>query len=236
MTQSGTFSLIRPLVRRGRATCARLAGRVLLTPVLPRPRARRLLQLYLGLYCYGLGGALQVASDLGAVPWDVFHQGLALHTPISIGGWSVLVGGALMLLWIPLRQRPGIGTLSNVVVIGVSLDLSLWLLPEPEGLPARVGLLVMGIVSIALATGCYIGAGLGPGPRDGLMTGLAQRGLSIRLARTCIEVTVVAIGFVLGGAVGVGTLAFALAIGPLTQLFLPLLRVESATMDDGTRS
>ncbi len=202
-----------------------LTARVLITPALPRPRLRRLLQLYVGLYLFGLSGALLLRSDLGATPWDVLHQGLSLQTGLSIGTWSIIVGALLMLLWIPLRQRAGIGTLSNVVVVGMSVDVSLWLLPTVDAMGWRVLLLVLGVLVCAIATGCYIGVGLGPGPRDGLMTGLAARGLSVRTARTLIESTVALSGFLLGGTVGVGTLVFMLAIGPLAQVFLPLMRM-----------
>ncbi|MFE1169167.1 YitT family protein [Nocardiopsis sp. NPDC058789] len=202
-----------------------LVRRVLITPVLPRPRLRRLTQLYLGLYLFGLSGALLLRSDLGAMPWDVLHQGLSLQTGLSIGTWSVIVGALLILLWIPLRQRAGLGTLSNVVVVGASVDLSLWLLPAPEALGVRIVLLASGVLVCAIATGLYIGVGLGPGPRDGLMTGLAARGLSIRRARTLIEVTVALSGFLLGGTVGVGTVVFMVTIGPLAQVFLPMLRM-----------
>jgi uncharacterized membrane protein YczE len=212
-----------------RSTAAGLLGRVMITPVLPRPRLRRLVRLYAGLTLYGLSGALLVHSELGSMPWDVLHQGLARQTGLSIGTWSVLVGALLMLLWIPLRQKPGLGTLSNVVVVGMTVDLFLWLLPGTDSLMARVGLLVLGVLVCAIATGCYIGAGLGPGPRDGLMTGLAARGWSVRLARTVIEVSVVVTGVLLGGTVGVGTVVFAVAIGPLAQLFLPLLRMPDET-------
>ncbi|MEU0241493.1 hypothetical protein ABZ234_27730 [Nocardiopsis sp. NPDC006198] len=212
-----------------RPTAAGLLGRVMITPVLPRPRLRRLVRLYAGLTLYGLSGALLVHSELGSMPWDVLHQGLARQTGLSIGTWSVLVGALLMLLWIPLRQKPGLGTLSNVVVVGMTVDLFLWLLPGTDSLMARIGLLVLGVLVCAIATGCYIGAGLGPGPRDGLMTGLAARGWSVRLARTVIEVSVVLTGVLLGGTVGVGTVVFAVAIGPLAQLFLPLLRMPDET-------
>ncbi|MFJ9554564.1 YitT family protein [Nocardiopsis sp. NPDC101807] len=201
----------------------------MITPVLPRPRLRRLVRLYAGLTLYGLSGALLVHSGLGSMPWDVLHQGLARQTGLSIGTWSVLVGALLMLLWIPLRQKPGLGTLSNVVVVGMTVDLFLWLLPATDSLAARVGLLALGVLVCAIATGCYIGAGLGPGPRDGLMTGLAARGWSVRLARTVIEVAVVVTGVLLGGTVGVGTVVFAVAIGPLAHLFLPLLRMPDET-------
>ncbi|OLT28311.1 hypothetical protein BJF83_15570 [Nocardiopsis sp. CNR-923] len=196
-----------------------------LARLVPRPRARRLAQLYLGLILYGLSGALLVRAELGAMPWDVLHQGLALRTGLSIGAWSVIVGAALMLLWIPLRQRPGLGTLSNVVVVGATVDLFLWLLPSPGPLALRAATLLLGVLVCGVATGCYIGARLGPGPRDGLMTGLAARGWSVRLARTVIEAVVVVTGAVLGGTLGVGTIVYALAIGPLAQVFLPMMRV-----------
>ncbi|NKY99361.1 membrane protein YczE [Nocardiopsis alborubida] len=221
--------------RPARDAAAALLGRVLVTPALPRPRLRRLAQLYAGLVLYGLSGALLVHAGLGAMPWDVLHQGLSRQTGLSIGTWSVLVGAALMLLWIPLRQKPGLGTLSNVVVVGMTVDLFLWLLPEAESLVVRVLLLGLGVVVCAVATGCYIGAQLGPGPRDGLMTGLAARGWSVRLARTVIEVAVVVTGFLLGGTVGVGTLVFAVAIGPLAQVFLPLMRVPEPVAGEAGR-
>jgi uncharacterized membrane protein YczE len=201
----------------------------MITPVLPRPRLRRLAQLYLGLYLYGLSGALLIRSDLGAMPWDVLSQGLSNQTGLSIGTWSVIIGALIMLLWIPLRQKPGLGTLSNVIVIGVSVDLSLWLIPTTDFLPFQILLLISGVLVCAIATGCYIGVGLGPGPRDGLMTGLASLGLSIRLARTIIEVTVALLGFLMGGTVGLGTLVFMIAIGPLAQIFLPMMRMAEAT-------
>lgn len=219
----------------GRGSATDLLSRVLITPVLPRPRLRRLAQLYTGLVLYGLSAALLVHAELGAMPWDVLHQGLSHQTGLSIGTWNVLVGAMLMLLWIPLRQKPGLGTLSNVIVVGLTMDLFLRLLPESDSLWVRVALLGLGVVVCAVATGCYIGARLGPGPRDGLMTGLAARGWSVRLARTVIEVVVVITGFLLGGTVGVGTLVFALAIGPLAHVFLPLLsmreRVEHTVPD-----
>ncbi|GAA1466997.1 hypothetical protein NE857_12910 [Nocardiopsis exhalans] len=219
-----------------RSLVSRLIRQLLITPVLPRPRLRRLAQLYLGLYMFGLSGALLIRSDLGAMPWDVLHQGLSLQTGLSIGTWSVIVGALLMLLWIPLRQKAGLGTLSNVVMVGVSVDVSLWLLPATDSLPLRVLLLVSGVLVCGIASGCYIGVGLGPGPRDGLMTGLAARGLSIRLARTLIEVTVALSGFLLGGTVGVGTVVFMVAIGPLAQVFLPMMRMPEKTPANPTPS
>lgn len=188
---------------------------------------RRLLQLYSGLALYGLAGALQVRSGLGLDPWDVLHQGIARHVGLAIGTVVIVVGAAVLLAWIPLRQRPGLGTVSNVVLIGVSMNLSLQWLPHVGAAPWQWADLVAGIVLCGVATGLYIGADYGPGPRDGLMTGLACRsGRSIRLTRTAIEVTVLAVGWLLGGTVGIGTVAFALAIGPLVHVFLPLFAVR----------
>ncbi|WP_329079166.1 membrane protein YczE [Streptosporangium sp. NBC_01469] len=184
----------------------------------------RLTRLYAGLALYGVGVGLQIESRLGGSPWDVFHQGLSIHMGLSIGTWIIIVGALVMLLWIPLRQRPGVGTLSNVVFLGLFADGAMWLLPTPDALAARWAYLLLGVVITGAATGLYIGAGLGPGPRDGLMTGLNRLGLSIRAARTVIEVTVLAAGWLLGGTVGVGTLVFALAIGPLSQFFMPRTR------------
>ncbi|MDH2430204.1 hypothetical protein [Sphaerisporangium sp. TRM90804] len=184
----------------------------------------RLLRLYTGLALYGAGIGLQVESALGNDPWDVFHQGLSVRTGWSIGTWIILVGALVMVFWIPLRQRPGIGTVSNIVLLGLFADLTIWLSPTPEPLAVRWIYLLSAVVFIAVATGLYIGAGLGPGPRDGLMTGLNRLGLSIRVARTLIEVTVLVAGWLLGGTVGVGTVVFAVAIGPLTQMFMPLMR------------
>jgi uncharacterized membrane protein YczE len=183
---------------------------------------RRLVQLYLGLILYGFSTSLLVVSGLGLNPWDVFHQGLARHSSLAIGTWSILVGLVVLLLWIPLRQRPGIGTVSNVVFIGGTMDVVLSQLSPPHALPLRIVCLVAGVVLNGVATGAYIGAGLGPGPRDGLMTGLAGRGYSIRVVRTALELTVLITGWLLGGTVGVGTLLYAVSIGPLAHVFVPL--------------
>ena len=191
---------------------------------------RRLTQLLLGLALYGFSNALLVVAGLGLGPWDVLHQGLARLTPLSIGAMTVVVGAVVMLLWIPLRQRPGIGTLANALLVGVFLDLSLAALPAVEGLPLRVGLVLAGVVLNGLATALYIGAGLGPGPRDGLMTGYAARGLSVRVVRTSIEVTVLVLGVLAGGTVGLGTLLYAVGIGPLAHALLPRLRVGAAPL------
>ncbi|MEO3804744.1 hypothetical protein [Nonomuraea sp. B1E8] len=179
----------------------------------------RLLRLYGGLALYGTGIGLQVESGLGNGPWDVFHQGLAFKTGMTIGTIIIIVGALVMLLWIPLKQKPGLGTISNVVFVGLFADASIHLLPTPGHLAVQASYIVLAVVSIALATGLYIGAGMGAGPRDGIMTGLMRLGLSVRLGRFLIEVTVLAAGWLLGGTVGVGTLVFALAIGPATQLF-----------------
>lgn len=191
---------------------------------------RRLVQLYVGLALYGASSALLVVSGLGLEPWNVLHQGLAELTGLTIGVVSIIVGAAVLLLWIPLRQRPGLGTVSNVFVVGLAMDGTLALVPDAHGLAVRIPLLLAGIVLNGAATGLYISANFGPGPRDGLMTGLHRRtGRSIRLIRTAIEVAVVATGFALGGTVGIGTLLYALAIGPLAQLFLRVFAAPSAS-------
>jgi uncharacterized membrane protein YczE len=182
---------------------------------------RRLPQLLIGLTLYGLSMAMLVRADLGLDPWDVLHQGLSHYLPLSFGAVTIVVGAAVLLLWIPLRQKPGLGTVSNVVVIGIAADVGLWLLSTPDGLAARIVLMGSAVVLNGMAGAIYIGSQLGPGPRDGLMTGLAARtGGSLRLVRVAIEVTVLIVGVILGGTVGVGTVLYALAIGPLVQFFL----------------
>jgi uncharacterized membrane protein YczE len=201
-----------------------------MTPVAGRRFPRRLIQLYIGLLLYGLSGALQVRSGLGLDPWDVFHQGVARHIDLAIGTVVIVVGATVLLGWIPLRQRPGFGTLSNVVLIGVSMNVSLMWLPQIHLVVWRIADLVAGVLLCGVATGMYIGANLGPGPRDGLMTGLARRtGRSIRLTRTLLELTVLAAGWLLGGTVGIGTVLFALGIGPLAQVFLPMFEVQPSS-------
>jgi uncharacterized membrane protein YczE len=190
---------------------------------------RRLAQLYAGLVLYGFSMALMIEAALGLNPWDVLHEGLAARVPLTFGQVTIAVGALVLLAWIPLRQRPGFGTVSNVVVIGLAVDASLALLPAPDSLPVRAGWLAAGIVLNAVATAAYIGARLGPGPRDGLMTGLVMRtGGSVRLVRTLLEVSVLAAGWLLGGTVGIGTVAYALAIGPLVHVLLPRLTVPEA--------
>lgn len=182
---------------------------------------RRLVRLYAGLALYGASSALLVVAGLGLEPWGVLHQGLAERTGISIGVVSIIIGAIVLLLWIPLRQRPGLGTVSNVFAVGIAMDGTLALVPEVHGPVARAGVMAAGIVLNGGATGLYISARFGPGPRDGLMTGLHRRsGRSIRLVRTAIEIAVVVTGFLLGGSLGVGTVLYALAIGPLAQVFL----------------
>jgi uncharacterized membrane protein YczE len=195
---------------------------------------RRVPQLFAGLLLYGVSMALMIESGLGLNPWDVFHQGLSEVTGISFGWIVLLVGVPVLLLWIPLRQRPGVGTVANLVVVGFAADATLALLPAGESMPARVGLLVSGILLNGFASGLYIGSRMGPGPRDGLMTGLAARfpTVSLRVIRTGIELTVLGAGFLLGGTVGVGTIAYALAIGPLVHLFLPKLSVPQPVRSD----
>ena len=186
---------------------------------------RRLVQLYVGLGLYGLSTAMFIRSDLGVDPWDVFHLGVAIQLGMSIGTVIILTGAAVLLLWVPLRQWPGLGTISNVICIGLAADATMALIPELPSLPLRVAMMVAGIVVNAIATGMYIGAGFGPGPRDGLMTGIhARLGWSIRSVRTSIEVSVFLIGILLGGSFGVGTVLYALTIGPLIQICLPWFR------------
>jgi uncharacterized membrane protein YczE len=189
---------------------------------------RRLSNLYAGLVLFGLSIAMMVRAELGLASWDVLHQGIAGLTGLRFGVVVIAVAAVVMLLWIPLRQRPGFGTLSNVVVVGLAADVALDLLPTMHGLALRVALLVGGILVNGVATGLYIGAGLGPGPRDGLMTGLAARGYSIRIARTAIELTVLVAGWLLGGSVGVGTVLYAVSIGPLVHYLLPRISVPPA--------
>jgi uncharacterized membrane protein YczE len=187
--------------------------------------ARRLVQLYAGLALYGISIALILRANLGADPWDVLHQGLARQTGLGTGWWVCIVGAVVLLLWIPLHQRPGLGTVSNVVVVGVVLEATFAVVGPAEGSALRGAFLAAGIVLNGFATGLYIGARFGPGPRDGLMTGLAARGRSIRAVRTAIELTVLALGALLGGTVGIGTVAYAVAIGPLAHVFVPALMV-----------
>lgn len=191
----------------------------------PPPRLRRLIQLFAGLVLYGISDAMLLLAGLGVDPWDVFHQGLSRRFGLGVGTWAIIVGLAVLLLWIPLRQRPGLGTVCNVLVVGSVIDLVLATVPPVHGLAARLAVMSAGVILNGIATGAYIGAGLGPGPRDGLMTGLAARGHSIRVMRTMIEITVLIIGWVLGGTVGLGTVVYALGIGPIAHVSIPRLRI-----------
>lgn len=193
--------------------------------------AVRLVQLVVGLFFYGIGLALMVRGAIGVAPWDVLSQGISLQTGLPFGLVTNIVGAGVLLLWIPIRQKPGLGTVLNVLLIGTSAEVGLWLLPVVDDLLVRVPLFVAGLLLTAIATGLYIGARFGPGPRDGLMTGIHNRwGWRIWIVRTAIEVSVLTIGWLLGGNVGIGTLAFALLIGPMVQITLPLLRVPEAPL------
>ena len=199
---------------------------MLKVPPPSRRLGRRLVQLYAGLVLYGLSMALFVRSELGVIPWDVLHQGISRNIGWSLGTVTIAVGFVVLLLWIPLRERPGLGTVSNVVVVGLAVDGWLAVLPRADDLPVQLLMVAAGVTLNAIATAAYIGVLLGPGPRDGLMTGLVRRtGWSVRLVRTTIEVLVVATGWLLGGTLGLATVVYALAIGPLAQVFLPLLTV-----------
>lgn len=199
----------------------------LFLPIPKDRRPRRLAQLFVGLTLYGLAMALQVRGALGVDPWNVLHEGLQRLTGLSFGTILVLVSIGVLLLWIPLRQRPGLGTIANATWVGISADLFLAVIPSYDALAVRIPLMLIGILGTGVAAAIYIGAGLGPGPRDGLMTGLHAKGLgSIRLIRTCIELAVLATGYLLGGGLGVGTVLFALSIGPVIQLVLPWVSVD----------
>lgn len=202
---------------------------MLLAPIVRNgvPVIRRLTQLYAGLTIYGASMALMIRAKIGLDPWDVFNQGLTRVTSLSFGTIVIGSGILILLLWIPLRQRPGIGTISNVFVIGIAVDLFLALIPDASSLPISAVLLLSGVLLNGLATALYIGAGLGPGPRDGLTTGLVTRtGKSVRLIRTIIEVSVLIIGWLMGGTVGVGTVAYALLIGPIIHVLIPWFALD----------
>ena len=196
-----------------------------LGPLRDRP-VQRLVLLFAGLVAFGVSNAMLLLAELGVGPWDVLHQGLSRTFGLGVGTWAILISFVLLVLWVPLRQRPGLGTLANAVVVGLVIDGVLAVADPPTGWPVRITLLVGGVLLNAVATGAYIGAGLGPGPRDGLTTGLAARGHSIRVVRTSIEVAVLALGWLLGGTVGLGTVLYAGAIGPLTHLTIPRLRLR----------
>ena len=198
-----------------------------------RELRRRLPQLLVGIPVLGVGIAMTLQARLGVSPYDVLHQGIAAKTGRSVGTVVVVVGLVILVFWIPLRQRPGLGTVVNTLTVGLVIDLALHVVPEPELLAARVPLLVAGIVVTGLGMGLYIGAGLGPGPRDGLMTGLAAKGFPLWAVRTVLELAALAAGWILGGNVGIGTVAFAFSIGPLGHFFLAHLHLENVPADLG---
>lgn len=202
----------------------------------PGTRVQRMVLLYGGLVIGGVALAMLVVADLGLDAWDVLHQGIARTTGATLG--TVVIASSLfvLLLWVPLRQRPGLGTLSDVVVIGVVIDVSLTVLPRPDTLAVKVGFLAAALLLNGLSTSMYLAAGLGPGPRDGLMTGLAARGFSLRAVRIGIDVSVLAVGWLLGGTVGIGTVASALTMGPIVHVLLPRLSVDRRTRRLGSRT
>lgn len=193
---------------------------------------RRLIQLFAGLVTFAFGEALIIQARLGVMSWDVLHQGLTKHLGLTIGQWSIIVGAFVLLLWIPMRERPGLGTLSNVVVIGPALDVFLQWMPAPMSMGWRVAMLLTGILINGLATAAYIGARLGSGPRDGLMTGLVRlTRWPVGWVRTVIELSVVVVGYLLGGNLNAGTVLFVLTIGPIVHVFLPRLIVGVPSTD-----
>jgi uncharacterized membrane protein YczE len=194
--------------------------------------ARRLIQLLIGLVSFGAGVGLMIQSGLGLSPWDVLHQGLSLHFGLTIGAWTIIISGVVLLAWIPLRERYGIGTLLNAIIIGVMIDVVGAVVPAATSTVVQWTMLLGGILLVGLASGMYIGANLGPGPRDGLMTGIAKKGPSIRLTRSVIEVSVLIVGWLLGGTFGIGTILFALLIGPLVQFFLPRWTIDLTPGED----
>jgi uncharacterized membrane protein YczE len=193
---------------------------------------RRLVQLAVGLALYGVSMGLMFRSALGLDPWDVFHAGIAEHVPLTFGQVVIVTGVVVLLLWIPLKQWPGLGTVANAILIGIATDATLAVVSTPDDLGSRTVMLLAGIGLNGVATAAYIGAQLGPGPRDGLMTGVVGRtGWSVRVVRTSIEVSVLVVGFLLGGTVGLGTVLYALSIGPLVQLLLPHFETSFETTE-----
>lgn len=193
---------------------------------------RRLIQLNIGLVLFGVGIAMMLQSDQGLPPWDVLHQGLATQFGLTVGIWSIIVSVIVLAAWIPLRERYGIGTVLNAIIIGVVIDVAALIVPSPDQIALQLSMNLAGIVLIGLASGMYIGANLGPGPRDGLMTAIARRGLSIRATRWGIEIVVLVVGILMGGTFGVGTVAFALFIGPIVQFFLPRWSIDTGRPED----
>ena len=201
-------------------------------PVSGENLARRLIQLIAGLVLFGVGIGLMLQSGLGVPPWDVLHQGLAIHFGLTVGTWSIIVSFIVLLLWLPLRERFGIGTILNAVIIGLMIDATAAVIPQAEQMVTAGVMLSAGILLMGLASGLYIGANLGPGPRDGLMTSFARRGPSIRLTRSILELVVLVSGWLLGGTLGIGTVVFVFLIGPLVQFFLPRCTVDTGRPED----
>ncbi len=201
-------------------------------PVRGKNLRRRFVQLVVGLVLFGVGIAMMLQSGLGLPPWDVLHQGLTEEFGITVGIWSIIVSVAILVLWLPLREKYGIGTVLNAIIIGVVIDVGAIVIPQPDSVWWNIVLMLGGIVLIGLASGMYIGANLGPGPRDGLMTAIARRGPSIRLTRWGLEIVVLITGILLGGTFGVGTIAFAVFIGPIVQFFLPRWSIDTGRPED----
>lgn len=201
-------------------------------PVSGKNLRRRVTQLVTGLVLFGVGIAFMLQSSLGLPPWDVLHQGLAEQLGLSVGTWSIIISFVVLLAWLPLRERYGLGTVLNAIIIGVMIDVAVLFVPEPETVWLDALMLAAGILLIGLASGMYIGANLGPGPRDGLMTAIARRGPSIRMTRWGLEIAVLITGIVMGGTFGVGTVAFALFIGPIVQFFLPRWSIDTGRPED----
>jgi uncharacterized membrane protein YczE len=207
-----------------------------LRPIPPDRRLRRFAQLLAGLCLYGVTSAMLVLANLGLDPWDVLHQGLSRTFGLGIGTWAIIASFVVLLAWWPLHQRPGIGTMTNAVLVGLVIDVVLALVHPPQQWWVRVALLLAAVAGNGVATGFYIGAGLGPGPRDGLSVGIAGRGHSMRVVRTGVEGTVLVVGFLLGGSVGIGTVVYALGIGPITHLPIPALVIRRSAPPAHPRS
>ena len=201
-------------------------------PVSGQNLTRRWFQLITGLTLFGIGIGLMLQSRLGLPPWDVLHQGLTEQFGLTVGIWSIIISFVVLLMWIPFRERYGIGTILNAFIIGVVIDLTALVVPAPDAMWLRVTLLAGGVLLIGFSSGMYIGANLGPGPRDGLMTAVARRGISIRVTRWGLEILVLVTGILLGGTFGVGTVAFAVLIGPIVQFFLPRWSVDTGRPED----
>jgi uncharacterized membrane protein YczE len=201
-------------------------------PVSGKNLRRRLVQLVVGLVLFGIGISMMLQSGLGLPPWDVLHQGLTEQFGLTVGVWSIIISFLVLLCWIPLRERYGIGTVLNAIIIGVIIDVGALVIPEPDNIWLDFVMMAGGVLLIGLASGMYIGANLGPGPRDGLMTAVARRGPSIRVTRWVMEIVVLVTGILLGGTFGVGTVAFALLIGPIVQFFLPRWSIDTGRPED----